>query len=104
MPTIELSVSLLVQYEKGDHCYDWTVGVHGIIIEFYVNQRKFNATYLPEVAKEQRWNQKDTVDSLIRKAGYRGDVSKDILDSISLTRYQSSKYSLSYDAYVKITS
>lgn len=103
LPTIELSVSLLVQYERGDHCYDWTVGIHGIIIEFHVNGRKFNATYLPEVASEQRWSQKDAVHSLIRKAGYRENVSKDVLESISLTRYQSSKYSLSYDSYVKTT-
>ena len=101
LPMIELSVSLLVQYEKGDHCYDWTVGIHGIIIEFHTNGRKFNATYLPEVAKEQRWSQKDAVYSLIRKAGYNGDVSKDILNSIALTRYQSSKYSLAYDAYAR---
>ena len=101
LPLIELSVSLLVRYEKGNHCYDWTIGVHGIIIEFHASGRSFNATYLPEVAKEQRWSQQDAVLSLIRKAGFKGEVSKVILESISLTRYQSSKYSLSYDVYMK---
>jgi len=57
LPNIELSVSLLVNYEVGKNCYDWEVGKHGIIIEFVVKGRNYNATYLPEVASEQGWTQ-----------------------------------------------
>lgn len=53
IPTLEIGISLLVKYEKGDHCLDWEVGKHGIIIEFRVKGERFSATYLPEVAAEQ---------------------------------------------------
>ena len=53
LPQIELSVSLLVQYEAAAHCQDWEVGVHGIIIEFVDQGADYSATYLPEVAGEQ---------------------------------------------------
>ena len=98
--TLELSVSLLVQYETGSNFLDWEVGVHCIIVEFRMDGRRYNATYLPEVAKEQRWDQEEAVRSLIRKAGYRGNISQEILSSISLTKYQSSKCSLSYEDYL----
>lgn len=32
--SLRVGVSLLVQYEECQNCYDWTVGTHGIIIRF----------------------------------------------------------------------
>ena len=100
LPMLELSVSLLIDYEVGEHFLDWEVGVHGVIVEFIVDRRRYNATYLPEVAKEQGWNQEEAIHSLIRKSGYRGEINQKLLSSISLTKYQSSKYSVSYREYV----
>ena len=31
----------------------WQVGIHGIQIEFHDSKKRYNATYLPDVAKEQ---------------------------------------------------
>jgi AMME syndrome candidate gene 1 protein len=100
LPNIELSVSLLVQYEEAQHSYDWNVGTHGIIIEFSMQGRSYSGTYLPEVAPEQGWSQSEAVESLVRKAGYKGAVTKDLLQSMKTTRYQSSKCGLSYSEYL----
>mmetsp|Transcript_8628 Transcript_8628/g.8762 ORF Transcript_8628/g.8762 Transcript_8628/m.8762 type:complete len:205 (+) Transcript_8628:226-840(+) len=99
--SLEISVSLLVAYEDIEHYLDWEVGVHGILIEFEANNRKYSGTYLPEVALAQRWTQQEAIYSLIRKAGYQGAVTTEILNSIRVTRYQSSKASLSYEKYGK---
>ena len=61
---------------------------------------KYTATYLPEIALEQGWNQKQTIDSLISKAGFNGRITPVLLSSVKLTRYQSCKASLSYQAYL----
>lgn len=103
LPFLRVGVSLLVKYEECNNCFDWTVGVHGIIIKFESmnkgRERAYSATYLPEVAHEQQWSQQDAVLSLVRKAGYRGVITDDLLEHIQCTRYQSSKYRLSYQEY-----
>lgn len=94
------SVSLLVQYEEAENLEDWVVGVHGILIAFTdKNGSSYSATYLPEVARDQGWSQDEALTSLVRKAGYRGKVTPALRAGITLTRYQSSKARLSYDAY-----
>jgi uncharacterized protein (TIGR00296 family) len=102
-PQLRVSVSLLVQYEECEHCHDWTVGIHGIMISWIddLRQTEYSATYLPEVAGEQSWDQVKTIASLIRKAGYHGCVSDDFLQKIKCTRYQSSKQKVTYDEYVQ---
>lgn len=104
LPMLRVGVSLLVKYEVCQDCLDWVVGVHGIIIKFGGNNNntgeQYSATYLPEVAKDQSWNQKEAVVSLIRKAGYHGHVTNELLSSIHCTRYQSSKFRVSYQDYV----
>jgi hypothetical protein len=99
---LRVGVSLLVKYEVCQDCLDWVVGVHGIIIKFGSNNNtgeQYSATYLPEVAKDQSWNQKEAVVSLIHKAGYHGHVTNELLSSIHCTRYQSSKFTVSYQDY-----
>lgn len=105
---LRVAVSLLVKYEQCQNVYDWQVGVHGIIIKFsdrnsspnYSSRHQYSATYLPEVALEQGWDQRTTVASLIRKAGFSRDISPDLLASIECTRYQSSKLKVTYEDYV----
>lgn len=103
---LRVGVSLLVKYEECKNCFDWKVGVHGIIIKFEVRERDnsfdehYSATYLPEVAREQRWNQEDAVISLIRKAGYHGSITEKLFARIECTRYQSSKFRATYQDYV----
>lgn len=54
LPKLTVSVSILQNFEEANGHLDWTLGVHGIRIEF-INERgcKRTATYLPQVATEQ---------------------------------------------------
>jgi len=98
---LECSVSLLHAFEDCDHASDWVIGKHGIIINFRdPDGTKRNATYLPEVAFEQQWSHQEAVKSLIRKAGYKGTVSKELYKEIKTTRYQSSQCKMRYHDYL----
>lgn len=102
-PHLRVSVSLLVQYEECEHCHDWNVGIHGIMIRWKDTMRntEYSATYLPEVASEQGWNQVAAVQSLIRKAGFRGGITEEMLKTIQCTRYQSSKQKVTFGEYAQ---
>lgn len=54
---------------------DWTLGTHGLRISFTHQSRRYGATYLPDVAKEQGWTKEETMISLMRKAGWNGGSS-----------------------------
>ncbi|XP_065644175.1 AMMECR1-like protein isoform X2 [Hydra vulgaris] len=100
VPNLHCSVSLLTNFEGNKNYLDWEVGVHGIRIEFFNERgRKLSATYLPEVAQEQNWNQVQTIDSLVKKAGYWNAITEELRRSIKLTRYRSEKMVVSYEEY-----
>jgi uncharacterized protein (TIGR00296 family) len=90
LENLQLSISLLVQYERAESPLDWIIGKHGILIKFSAAGSSFNATYLPEVAGEQGWTREEAVQSLVRKAGFSGRI-EDVWASIECTRYQSAK-------------
>lgn len=96
-----VSVSLLTNFEEADDYLDWQLGVHGIRIEFYCDRqnKQTSATYLPEVASEHGWNQVQTIDSLLRKGGFRGHITQEMRQSIKLTRYRSEKRTVGYNDY-----
>ena len=50
-------------------------------------------------SSEQNWDRIQTIDSLLRKGGYRGIITTDYRKTIKLTRYQSEKVSASYQDY-----
>uniref|UniRef100_A0A182TF35 AMMECR1 domain-containing protein n=1 Tax=Anopheles melas TaxID=34690 RepID=A0A182TF35_9DIPT len=99
-PLLTVSVSILQGFEEARGYLDWTLGIHGIRIEFY-NERgsKRTATYLPQVATEQGWDQTQTIDSLLRKGGYRAQITPETRRSIKLTRYTSQECQMSYSEY-----
>lgn len=97
---LHCNVSLLCNFTPISNPLDWEVGKHGIEIEFKVKGRHHSGTYLPEVAEEQQWDQKTTLESLIQKAGYYGDLD-DVLDLIECKTYESKKFSMSYQEYVQ---
>ncbi|KAI7796100.1 putative AMME syndrome candidate gene 1 protein-like protein [Triplophysa rosa] len=101
LPRLFCSVSLLTNFEDVGDYLDWEVGVHGIRIEFF-NEKgsKRTATYLPEVAKEQGWDHIQTIDSLLRKGGYKAPITNDFRKTIKLTRYRSEKMTMSYAEYI----
>lgn len=104
LPLLKCSISLLTDFEDAETHLDWVVGTHGISIQFTDTTvkpaKKFNATYLPEVAAEQGWDQLETLTSLIRKAGFRKTLD-DVLafDNLKVTRYQSQKCALTYEVF-----
>lgn len=42
------------------------------------------------------WDHEQTIDSLLRKGGYKGPVTGEVRRSIKLTRYQSEKISVTF--------
>ncbi|KAF8916785.1 alport syndrome [Mucidula mucida] len=126
LPTLECGISLLTDFEDGASYLDWTIGVHGIQISFphpsrlgaasasgtpspmsstgylprLTSKQTFSATYLPEVMPEQGWDKIEAIDSAIQKAGWNGRITEDLRRGVKLRRYQSSKFTVSWDEYV----
>lgn len=46
------------------------------------------------------WDKIQTIDSLLRKGGFKGSVTPEVRQNIKLTRYISEKVSVSYQDYV----
>jgi uncharacterized protein (TIGR00296 family) len=95
-PQLTCGVSLLINFEGGLVWDNWEIGTHGIVIRFNISGRSYKAIFLPEVAKEQGWTKRQTLEHLIKKAGYTGRVTQSILDVIDLERFVSSKIEVSY--------
>lgn len=99
-PLLHLKISILTNFEDGNGYLDWTIGLHGIIIK--LNNEKgeeLSATFLPEVASEKGWDHVKTIDMLLNKAGYKGEITEAVREGIKLTRYQSEKTAASYQDY-----
>ncbi|KAH1335132.1 hypothetical protein KXV68_000903 [Aspergillus fumigatus] len=72
LPSLSCSLTLLGSFEPCTNALDWILGVHGIRISFIHRGRRYGATYLPDVAVEQGWTKEETLESLMRKAGWDG--------------------------------
>lgn len=96
---LHCSVSLLGCFEPTDAWDDWSLGQHGIRIQWTPKDRRhpLSATFLPEVPVQMDWSHLETIQNLVKKAGYRYEEA--LLDSMQVTRYTSSKASASYDEY-----
>eukprot|EP00249_Psilotum_nudum_P009292 c21836_g2_i1 orf=248-871(-) len=101
LPYLECTVSILTNYEPAAHYLDWEIGKHGMILEFIdLDNARHSATYLPEVAAQEGWTKLETMDSLVRKAGYLGSITESLRRRFHVTRYQSSLYTMHYVDYV----
>lgn len=102
LPSLEVTVSLLTNFEPDRAWDDWVVGVHGVWIDFVHPQsgEACSATFLPDVSLEQGWSVRQAIDALVRKAGFAGVATAGLLASIKLTRYQSTLHKLTYDEYL----
>lgn len=96
---LEVAVTLLTDFERCSDPLDWELGVHGIKISFYERHRRYSATYLPDVASEQGWTKEETLDSLVRKAGWTGRRSWKEINELEVVRYQGRKESVEYEEY-----
>ncbi|KAI9653094.1 MAG: hypothetical protein M1831_006178 [Alyxoria varia] len=100
MPRLECGVTLLTDFESAPDPMAWELGKHGIRISFTYHSRRYGATYLPDVPREQGWTKKDTIISLMRKAGWTGrenDWQK--VGDLKLVRYQGRKLAIKYDEW-----
>jgi AMME syndrome candidate gene 1 protein len=106
LPNLQAAVSVLSDFKPAaGGVYDWTVGVHGIILSLRPSGgggggARYSATYLPEVCAEQGWSKEECIASLAQKAGFRGRLTSEILESAELTTYVSTKAALSYASYL----
>ena len=46
------------------------------------------------------WDRIQTIDSLLRKGGYKGIITSEVRKNVRLTRYRSEKITVSYSDYV----
>lgn len=99
LPALEVAVTLLTNFEACAGPLDWELGVHGIKISFYHKNKRFSATYLPDVAVEQGWNKEETLESLVRKAGWRKGGGWRDVGELKVVRYQGRKESVEYEEY-----
>lgn len=95
LPLLNVSVSLLTDFEEAKDCYDWEVGIHGIKL-FYKN---YSSTFLPEVASEQGWDKKTTLQYLLKKSGSKANFDN-VYKDIKIVRYQSQKDTTTYKEYI----
>ena len=96
IPQLNCGVSLLINFEDAKDCYDWEVGKHGIQIFFDESGGHFSATFLPEVPIEHKMDKNTTLEHLIKKAGFWGEL-EEVDKKIKLRRYQSIKLFMTYD-------
>lgn len=100
--TLDCTVSLLTDFETADDHMDWEIGRHGIRMRLNDKNNKYkvySSTFLPQIAKEQGWTKFDTLDQLIYKSGFRGSITDEVYDSLSITRYQSRTCEVTYAEY-----
>lgn len=76
----------------------WEIGKHGLRLAFSQKGRRYGSTYLPSVAEEQGWTKDETLLSLMRKAGWKGDDWHDV-DDLKVTRYQGLVVHTHYDDF-----
>ncbi|KAK1757246.1 AMMECR1-like protein [Echria macrotheca] len=99
LPTLEVAVTLLTDFEDADGPMDWEIGTHGLRLSFYYHGQRYGSTYLPDVAPEQGWTKEETVVSLMRKAGWMGRKDKWRDVDLKVVRYQGRRESLEYAEY-----
>jgi AMME syndrome candidate gene 1 protein len=78
MPSLSCSLTLLADFEPCDDPMEWDLGTHGIRISFTHRNRRHGATYLPDVAVEQGWTKEETLESLMKKAGWDGGYNRGV--------------------------
>ncbi|ETS85822.1 hypothetical protein PFICI_03847 [Pestalotiopsis fici W106-1] len=99
LPSLEVAVTLLTDFEECDDAMDWELGTHGIRISFTERGRRYGSTYLPDVAPEQGWDKEETIVSLLRKAGWVGKKDKWHELDLKVVRYQGKKEHLRYPEF-----
>jgi AMMECR1 domain-containing protein len=107
LPLLEVTVTLLTNFEHVSDPMDWEIGQHGVRITFtHADKRgresRTGSTYLPDVIREQGWTKDEALDSLISKAlDHRSTASWRSVSNLEVQRYQGSKESLDYSKWIE---
>ena len=105
LPQLSCTVSLLTHFERARDAHDWEVGSHGVLIDFDdPSGVARSGVYLPEVMVEQGWSRQQTIDSLIRKAGFKHTITDQLRHSLRLTRFRSTTATASYEQWAQARS
>ncbi|KAJ4341043.1 hypothetical protein N0V87_002082 [Didymella glomerata] len=98
LPTLQAAVTLLTNFEPTPAAdpLAWDIGTHGLRISWTHHGRRYGATYLPDVAREQGWTKEETLVSLMRKAGWSGRKGDWETVGLKVVRYQGKKVDLEY--------
>lgn len=108
LPQLSVGITILDKFLPIYDPLDWTIGKHGLKIQFQTEKGHFLGTFLPLVAEDQKWDKVETLWNLLRKAGYRGpsidktvDFYETLLDlnAMKLVRYDGIKTEASYEEY-----
>ncbi|PBP25255.1 ammecr1 family protein [Diplocarpon rosae] len=100
LPKLEVSVTLLTDFEDTDDAMEWDLGVHGLRISFYAKNKRYGACYLPDVPVEQGWTKEETIFSLMEKAGWRGKREKwREVGDFKTVRFQGKAESLGWEEF-----
>ena len=95
---LHCTVSLLEEFEVCEDHLDWIVGVHGISISF----DSYSACFLPQVPEENGWSRLETLERLIRKSGYAGNITSSLLHRLKVERFSSRLFHASYEEYSRM--
>lgn len=98
LPSLQAAVTLLTNFEPTPNAdpLAWDIGTHGLRISWTHHGRRYGATYLPDVAREQGWSKEETLVSLMRKAGWGGRKDDWQKVGLKVVRYQGRKVDLGY--------
>ncbi|KAH8197583.1 hypothetical protein TruAng_008267 [Truncatella angustata] len=99
LPSLEVAITLLTDFEDCDDAMDWEIGTHGIRLSFTDRGKRYGSTYLPDVAPEQGWTKEETILSLIRKGGWMGKKDKWHDLDLKVVRYQGKKDDARYSEF-----
>eukprot|EP01022_Parablepharisma_sp_SALTPOND_P007983 TRINITY_DN135021_c2_g1_i1.p3 TRINITY_DN135021_c2_g1~~TRINITY_DN135021_c2_g1_i1.p3 ORF type:complete len:312 (-),score=47.61 TRINITY_DN135021_c2_g1_i1:114-1049(-) len=99
MPYLTCTVSFLRNFTKITNPNDWEIGKHGLQIRFEDKGTKYDATFLPEVPKEEGWTKRKTITELIRKSGYEGKLQK-VRRKLVIERYDSEAATATFTDYL----
>eukprot|EP01062_Namystynia_karyoxenos_P042163 TRINITY_DN30776_c0_g1_i1.p1 TRINITY_DN30776_c0_g1~~TRINITY_DN30776_c0_g1_i1.p1 ORF type:complete len:325 (+),score=78.93 TRINITY_DN30776_c0_g1_i1:70-975(+) len=94
-------VTLISQPVRARHWEDWELGHHGIkLLARTPEGVPYDGTFLPNVAVEQGWGRRTTVEMLLRKAGWPLSVEEG-LQRCFVQRFEASSAEMSYWHYMQ---
>ncbi|RXM97344.1 AMME syndrome candidate gene 1 protein-like [Acipenser ruthenus] len=95
LPRLFCSVSLLTNFEDVGDYLDWEGGFYMCNLCILVWFKELPLLF-------PGWDHIQTIDSLLRKGGYKAPITNDFRKTIKLTRYRSEKMTMNYTDYISL--